>query len=61
MGNINTELNINDMVRIIELERNGIVKSVWITETGVKYEVRFFDDAKAQNVYFLENEIIKKD
>jgi hypothetical protein len=51
------KFKICDEVFIEELQRRGRVISIWITECGIKYEVRYFDEAKIQTVYFYENEI----
>lgn len=59
--NIAIKYNIRDKVYIKELKITGRVVSVWLTEHGLKYEVRYFDHAKVQSVYFYEDELsIKK-
>lgn len=52
------KFNLQDKVRIIELERVGRVVSIWITERGAQYQVRYFDSAEAKTVYFYEDELI---
>jgi len=49
--------NIDEKVNITELERKGRILSIWITPKGVKYEVRYFDDAQPKETYFFEDEI----
>ena len=56
---INLEFNIRDKVKIIELNVKGRVISIWITEQGIKYEVRYFDEEKAKTVYFYSDELEK--
>jgi len=48
---------IRDQVKIIPLEREGRIKSIWITEIGVKFEVRYFDNCEAKTIYFYEEEL----
>ena len=55
--NIDVDFFLYDKVFIKELKRNGIVKSIWVTEKGIKYEVRYFDDAKIYENYFYKDEI----
>jgi len=55
--NINVKFALQQEVRITPLEREGVVKSIWITEMGIKYEVRYFDHAEAKTVYFYDNEL----
>ena len=49
--------NVHDRVRILELERPGIVKGIYVCETGIQYQVRYFDNAKALTEYFYVEEI----
>ncbi len=51
------DYEINDKVCIKELERPGRVVSVWVTCTGVKYEVRYFQEGNAKTVYFFGDEL----
>ena len=53
------KFQINEKVKINELERIGRINSVWITKTGIQYEVRYFDKCEAKNVYFYEDEIAR--
>lgn len=55
--NITLPFGLLESVNIIELERNGIIKSIWICETGVKYQVRYFDNAKIGENYFYDFEL----
>jgi hypothetical protein len=48
---------LNQTVLITELRCKGIIKSIWITETGRQYQVRYFDQAEARTTYFYENEL----
>jgi hypothetical protein len=51
------KFNLHDEVYIKELKRVGLVKSIWIAEKGIKYEIRYFDSTKPQEVYFYEEEL----
>jgi uncharacterized protein YodC (DUF2158 family) len=57
MNNFASSYQIGDKVQIVPLERIGRVLSVWFTKTGVQYEVRYFDNAKVELVYFYEDEL----
>lgn len=50
---------LRDKVKIPELEKTGRIVAIFITEKGVRYEVRYFDNAAAKEVYFYEDELIK--
>jgi hypothetical protein len=39
--------NLQEKIEIIELNRKGIIKSIWITERGIQYEVRYFDEVQS--------------
>ena len=53
---------VGDLVRIHELNKNGVVTSILITNGKICYDVRYFDNAEARNVYFYEDEIsLRKD
>lgn len=54
------EFKLKEAVKIIPLGCKGRVDSIWITETGVKYQVRYFDKAEVKDVYFFADEL-KKD
>ena len=53
------KFQINEKVKINELERTGRIISIWITKSGIQYEVRYFDKCEARNVYFYEDEIAR--
>ena len=55
---INTDLNIGDTVAIPEINISGKVMSIWITEQGVQYQVRYFDNCECRIVYFFPDELI---
>ena len=56
---IGLDFEIGDRVKIIPLERCGIVISIWITKTGIQYETRYFDNAKVETVYFYAPELVR--
>ena len=51
------QYDLKDDVYIIHLQVSGKIVSILVTETGIKYEVRYFDNAKVQSVYFYDDEI----
>ena len=53
------DFEIGQKVTIVELERTGLVISIWINKAGVQYEVRYFDKAEAKTVYFYPSELKK--
>ena len=58
--NIKTKFDINDKVRITEIEKTfGRVVSIWITSTGIQYEVKYYIEGKVQKEYFFEDELEK--
>ena len=52
-----TKFNINQKVNIPEIKIQGVVQSIWILPQGIKYEVRYFDNAKVNTVFFFEHEL----
>ena len=46
--------NLGDKVKINELETTGRVLSIWICETGIKYEVRYFYNGDAKIYFFTK-------
>lgn len=55
--NIQIAFAIRDKVRVIELDRPGVVISIHIGVDGIRYEVRYFWDGVAKEVYFFDWEI----
>jgi hypothetical protein len=51
------DFHIGNKVKIIPLGRDGKVISIWITAKGITYEVRYFDNAEAKNIYFYSDEL----
>ena len=58
---ITTKFNIDDNVKLKELNRHGRIMSIFITRSGVEYQVRYFDNAELRSVYFLDSEMEKID
>jgi hypothetical protein len=54
---IETKFYIRQRVEIPEIKLNGTVSSIWITERGTQYQVRYFKDSELKEVYFLEHEL----
>lgn len=59
MGGVKFKFNLDDRVKITELDAPGIIKSIWIGDRGVRYEVRYFHNGKAEEVYFYDFELEK--
>jgi hypothetical protein len=55
--NVELAFYIRDKVTVIELERPGVVISIHLTNDGDKYEVRYFWDGCAKEVYFYRWEL----
>lgn len=51
------KFKLKDQVTIIELKLPGLIKRIQIEESGIIYEVRYFWNAEAKNVWFYEEEI----
>ena len=51
------KFELNTKVKIIPLDIPGVVISIWLTEMGIQYEVRYFWSGKAEKVYFFEDEL----
>lgn len=49
---------LGSKVKIVPLEGiEGRITSIWIMELGIKYDVRYFHQGKAEQVYFFEDEL----
>ena len=49
---------LDQKVKITPLDNcEGIIRAIYIARTGVTYEVRYFQDGKAENVYFYDDEL----
>ncbi len=55
--NIITKYNLQDIVTIKEIKQAGRIVSIWITSTGLQYEIKYFQEGKIQKEYFYEDEI----
>jgi len=53
-------MKIGDKVNIIPLEVTGRVKAILQDKEGTMYQVRYFYDATAKEVYFYEDELNTK-
>ena len=54
---ISTIFSIKDNVKIIPLNKNGVIKSIFISSTGISYNVRYFENLEPKEVYFFEEEL----
>lgn len=55
--NIITRFNLKETVQIIELKRIGKILSIYVSESGVQYQIRYFEGGDAKTCYFYEDEI----
>ena len=55
-----TDFDIDDKIYLPEIERPGVVDSIFISRQGIRYCVRYFSEGKLQEVYFTADEIEKK-
>ena len=51
------KFKLESTVRIKELEMKGVVKSIFMASRGWEYEVRYFNQGKAELLYFFESEL----
>jgi|WetSurMetagenome_2_1015567.scaffolds.fasta_scaffold440997_2 hypothetical protein len=51
------EYALNDKVRILPIERVGRVVAIWWGDVGTQFQVRYFDNASPQIVYFFPDEL----
>jgi len=56
---ISVDYALNDRVRISELECDGRVTAIYVTVSGVQYNVRYFWDGTAKGVDFFGDELTK--
>ncbi len=54
---LNTKYSINDRVYIIPLKTWGRIISLFISNTGLSYNVRYFNNLKPDECYFIEEEL----
>ena len=60
MPSVEIKFEYGDTVKILPLESAiGRIRSVWIVQKGITYEVRYFTDGKVNEVYFFEDELEK--
>lgn len=57
MPKYNFKFDLHGKVYISELKRHGIITEINITKTGSQYQVRYFDKAELNLVWFLECEL----
>lgn len=51
-------MKIGDKVKILPLEKcPGRILSIWETAKGFRYEVRYFNSGKLEEVYFFLDEL----
>lgn len=56
---IEPKFDINEKVKIPELEVKGKISGIFVDSGGMTYRVRYFDKAERREVYFTDDEIEK--
>ena len=56
---LTTDFDLNQQVIIIPIDKIGIIRSIFVGETGVQFSVRYFNGEVPQEVYCYKNEISK--
>ncbi len=51
------EIELGDNVLIRELEYSGRVVGIVISFEGIRYDIRYFHNGDAKQVYFFEDEL----
>jgi hypothetical protein len=51
------KFKLMDTVRIKELDVTGTIRQCLIVYSGIQYEVRYFNQGKAEAVWFYEDEL----
>ena len=50
------KFKLRDKVKILVLEGlKAVITSIWILESGIKYNCRYFYNCEEKNVYFYED------
>lgn len=52
-----TKYSINDKVYILPLKITGRVQSIFVTNSGITFNTRYFDGLKPCDCYFTEDEL----
>lgn len=53
------KFELHKKVKIIPLDNwPGVVVGIWIAQKGTQYQVRYFANSKAEEVYFFEDELV---
>ena len=56
---MNELFKLGDKVLIIPIERVGRIIGIYNSEYGIRYEIRYFDNAEGKSLYFFPDEIGK--
>jgi hypothetical protein len=54
---LETKFDLLDKVKILELNKIGVVKSIYLSNLGLSYNIRYFAGEEIKEVYFYENEL----
>jgi len=52
--------DLAEEVKIKELNQNGRIMCFFVDSGGMQIKVRYFHNGEAKEVYFLEDELVKK-
>lgn len=55
---LDIKFELKAKVKIIELDRIGVVIGQYNSDTGIQYQVRYFYEGEVKTVYFYEDELI---
>lgn len=54
---LETKFNIHDRVLISEINKVGLIKSIFYNGAQISYNIRYFSGDSAQEAYFYEDEL----
>ena len=57
---IDIQFELCQAVLIKELGRPGRVKSIWVSVTGVQYEVGYFNNGEKKEAYFFAADLAER-
>jgi hypothetical protein len=54
---LKTKYNLKDAITINEIKTKGLILGIYIGDTGLSYNIRYFKDNSPTTCYFYEEEI----
>lgn len=54
---LETKFDLKQLVKINEINKNGRIVAIYISETGNQFSVRYFIEGVAHTNYFYEEEL----